>query len=455
MKKLILAVGALVVVFGLVIVAGVVGYGIYLVRSINTPEFKQAVLDRASATAGTDVTIDEMNVSLLSGVTLDGVRVANPAPFEGALLTADSFVLRYRLRSLLRGRVEVERLSLEKPQLNLAMDAKGGLNYEKLAGATTTTATPATTTPSSGGTVASPIELVLRKLAVEDAGIVMRDHTDAVLMKVEDANLDTSFRVTATGPQGAGKASIGTLNLADMMFIRDVNAPIVMSKESVALDPIRGKLAGGDVTGDVKVDLAGFRFTAHLDVADVAVEKMLEESGSTAAVAGRLAAKASFEGAGGLPTITGGGNAEVADCRVKNAKALALLSAVLKVPELANPDFDQCLVEFRLANSRLHTPRMNLLGKQVQLTGKGVVNLEASTLNYDMTLALGRPLLNKITARELRGAFRDRGDGFSTVDFRIYGSTLAPQTNLAASMGRAAVTDAARRGLNRLFGRKK
>ena len=75
-----------------------------------------------------------MDISLLSGVTLKGIAIANPAPFPGDFLTADAFVLRYRLRPLLAGRVEVERLALEKPALALAMDARGGFNYEKLGG---------------------------------------------------------------------------------------------------------------------------------------------------------------------------------------------------------------------------------------------------------------------------------------------------------------------------------
>ena len=60
--------------------------------------------------------------------------MANPAPFPGDLMTADAFVLRYRLRPLLAGQLEVERLALEKPALNVLMDAKGGFNYEKLGG---------------------------------------------------------------------------------------------------------------------------------------------------------------------------------------------------------------------------------------------------------------------------------------------------------------------------------
>ena len=73
-----------------------------------------------------------MDISLLSGVTLKGISIANPAPFSGDLLTADEFVLRYRLRPLLSRRLEVDRVSLERPALGLVMDGRGVFNYERL-----------------------------------------------------------------------------------------------------------------------------------------------------------------------------------------------------------------------------------------------------------------------------------------------------------------------------------
>ena len=130
MKRVLWAGVALV----LVVVLAAAGYRVHLVGKLNTPAFQKALLDQATATAGAEVRVKEMDISLLSGVTLKGLAVANPAPFPGDFLTADAFVLRYRLLPLLAGRVEVERLALERPRLALAMDARGGFNYERLGG---------------------------------------------------------------------------------------------------------------------------------------------------------------------------------------------------------------------------------------------------------------------------------------------------------------------------------
>jgi hypothetical protein len=61
----------------------------------------------------------------------------------------------------------------------------------------------------------------------------------------------------------------------------------------------------------------------------------------------------------------------------------------------------------------------------------------------------------KVTRPELRPAFRDGGDGFSTIDFRLYGTTLDPQTDLVARVGTAAAAAAVKGQLDRLFGKKR
>jgi uncharacterized protein involved in outer membrane biogenesis len=170
-RKLLLAGAAAV----LLLAVAALGYGVHLVRRLDTPEFQRALLEQAKATVGADVRVKEMDISLLSGVTLRGIVVANPAPFTGDLLAAEAFVLRYRIRPLLAGRVEVERLALERPTLALAMDARGGFNYERLGrAASRPSAAPA-------GAAAVPLRVVLKRLSVDGASIVMTDHTKARL----------------------------------------------------------------------------------------------------------------------------------------------------------------------------------------------------------------------------------------------------------------------------------
>jgi hypothetical protein len=228
-----------------------------------------------------------------------------------------------------------------------------------------------------------------------------------------------------------------------------------MSKEVVELAPVRGRVAGGTATGDLILHLkGGFRYVANLEIQGANVKTLLAEAKSAGGVSGTLAAKATFEGSGGLPTMRGRGQGTIADCHVDHGRTLALLAGILQVPELASPELDECRAEFTQSGYRLSTPVLSLKGPSVQLLGKGSVDLRTYGLDYQMSLALAPRLFAKVTRPELRPAFKDRGDGFSTIDFRLYGTTLDPQTDLLSRIAKAAATEAAKDQLNRLFKKK-
>jgi hypothetical protein len=450
---------ALLAAFGLLLAValGAVAYGVHLVRRLDTPEFQRGLLEQASAAVGADVRVKEMEISLLSGVTLEGVSVANPAPFRGDLLTADAFVLRYRLWPLLSRRLEVEQVSLEKPALSLLMDARGTFNHERLGRGTRkpeATGDAAAVPPAAG--VAVPLHVVLKQLEVDGGSMTMTDHTRARLLAAEGVGFRSSFEISGGAARGSGQATVERMSLGDLLFLRSVRSPLALSPDTVTLAPIRADVAGGTARGDVTVHTrGGFRYVANLEVEDVKVETLLAESKSGGGLAGSLAARATFEGSGGLPTVKGRGAGTVSGCRLQDSSSLALLAGVLNLPELANPDFDECRAEFAQSGYRVSTPVVLLSGKAVQLRGAGSVDLRTDGLDYRMNLALAPQLFARMTRPELRPAFQKRADGFSTIDFRLYGTAAAPQTDLLSRIAKGAAADAVKKQLNRLFNRNR
>ncbi len=448
MKKL-LGAGCALVLVALVALAGA---GAWLVARLDTPQFQKSVLEQARATLGTDLRVKEMKVSLLSGVTLKAIAVQNPAPFQGELMTADAFVLRYRLLPLLAGRVEVERLALEKPALKLAMDTRGGFNYEKL-GRPAAKGAPAPASASRGA-AASPLHVVMRSLAVEDGSIQMLDYAKARLMSADGIDFKSAFEMAGGAAVGAGQVTVSKASFGDVLFVRGLKAPLSVSRDKLTLSPIRGEVGGGSLTGDLNADLKSFRYATNLTLAGASVKKLLADAKSGALVSGTLAAKARFEGSGGLPSIRGEGSAQIASCRAENSRVLGLIAAVLQVPELAHPDFATCRVEFRQTGARFATPVVNLSGDAVRLTGAGTLNLDTSALDYDMSLALSPKLFAKVTRPELRGAFQEQPDGFATIAFKLFGTTVEPKTDLLSRVGKAAAVGALKSQLGRLFKKK-
>lgn len=438
-----------------VLLAALLAYAAHRVRSLNEPEFKRVLLERVRAALGAEVQAKELDVSLFRGLELKALTVANPPGYSGSLLSAEAFRLRYDLLPLLRGRLQVDELALDKPVLSLAASAKGVFNYEKL-GSPVAASQPRRSAGPGTTVAALPLKLVLSRLAVTDARISMVDHVRAVLVKVEDADLTCRFEVGAAAAQGSGTARIATLNLGDLLFVRKVSAPIELSRQTLRLGPIEGTLADGAAAGDLKADLkGGLRYWLSLEVRRAQLEKLLQEARSGAAMTGALEASASFEGSGGLPTVKGRGRADVSDCKVRHSTLLAVVAATLQIPELTQPDFEECRVEFSIARSRVETPVLSLKGPAVQLTGAGSLNLNDDALAYDMTLALDQRLLGRIPIREMRAAFKQRGDGLAALDFKVSGTSDAPQTDIVARIGRAGAAEVVKGAIGKFLGRRK
>lgn len=444
----------LVVIVVVLLVAGVFALNSYL----QTSAFKELVLSSARQALGSDVKITDMNISLFRGVTLQGVAIRNPSGFPGDLLTADAFVLRYRLLPLLRRRVEVQQLSLEKPLLTLARNEKGEWNYEKIgvqqppppAGTPAGPAAPPKSAPT--GTSAAGFDIALSKLAMDDAEVVMMSEQGKALTRIQHLTLDSSVNLAGKMLSGQGKASIETLAVADSLFVRRLTTTVSISADEVKLAPLTGTCADGNVTGELALKLTGgSKYSLKLQLKDGDIAKLIEEAGVTKRVmTGKLQATADLEGTGGLPTMTGKGRAEIVEGKLLEMPALNLLATLLQVQELRDLKFDECVMEFTIADNVMQTPVIRLTSPVVQITGKGAVSLADYSLNHDLTLAFAPNSLDN-APKEIRALFTQRSDGFLTLDFRVWGPYDSPKTDLKERIVRGATEQLLEKGLQKLL----
>jgi uncharacterized protein involved in outer membrane biogenesis len=449
MKKLLIVLGVIV----LLLIALAVGVLWYANRYLQTPEFKQRVLAAARQSLGADVKINEIDASLFKGITLKGVTIANPPGFAGNLLTADEFVLRYDLLPLLRKQVHIEQLSLTKPVITLVRNEKSEWSYDKLGAAMPSTPSPAgTPAPPMPSTTSSSLEIALSKLALTHGTVVMVGENNKVLVSVENIDLASAVNFAGGKLSGNGKAGIETLNIANSLFVRRLAAPVSFPADSVKLSPLSGKLADGDVSGDLTLRvLGGAQYQLNLQVKNADVDKLLQEAGvAKRPLTGKLQATAALAGTGGLPTIVGNGRAEIVGGELKGVPALEMVGALLQVPELSDLRFDQCVLEFSLSNNVMQTPVVKLTSPKVQITGKGSVSLTDYSLDHDLTLALAKDVLANVP-KEVRGIFTERSDGFLTLDFRVWGPYGKPKTDLTKRLVKGVTNQLLGKDLKKLF----
>jgi hypothetical protein len=224
---------------------------------------------------------------------------------------------------------------------------------------------------------------------------------------------------------------------------------VVLSR--IAIDD--GVLSVSDATRTTLLRVEGLEVQAGVEAGPEGArsDSRLRGSASSSGLAGTLVAEAHVETHTGSKPPTGQGRAHVEGCRAEKSALFSLLAAGLRLPELARPELDECRMEFRLGGGRVVTPLVSLKGTPAQLTGSGSVTLASGALDYKMELALHRSLIERVPAKELRAAFKDRGDGYGVVPFTLRGTTAQPQSDLTARLARAAVGEAAKGKLGKIL----
>jgi AsmA protein len=102
---------------------------------INVGRYKARIVDSMSRALGRPGTFGSMSLRLLPqpGFDFDNLAIGDDPRFGAEpIIRADSVTANLRLASLWRGRLEIARLDLNYPSLNIVRSAKGEWNIESL-----------------------------------------------------------------------------------------------------------------------------------------------------------------------------------------------------------------------------------------------------------------------------------------------------------------------------------
>ena len=250
-------------------------------HAVGTPEFQQSLLAEGRARLGADVQVQSMQVSVLHGFRLRGVRIKNPSGFAGDLLTADSFALGYDLWPLLRGRLAIDELSVDKPVIRIVADARGSHNYERLKVYETSSSGHAAPAASTSSFLP---QIVVKRLSLKDANLALAEGK-TTFMSLEGMSFESRLAVGVSEAAGDGRARIGLLALGESLFLRGLESPITVSRKGLRLEPIKARLAEGRVAGKIHLDLQpDLRWAMDLEIDGAEVATLLKEAGFRAPV---------------------------------------------------------------------------------------------------------------------------------------------------------------------------
>lgn len=164
-----------IVLFLLVgLVLATAGLAAFVRFYLTDERIKAMLIPPAEQALARTVTIGNISVSLLSGITIRDFSIKEKEGSED-FLKAKSFVLRYELMPLLKKEVVVSEISLQEPTIRIHRDKEGRFNFESLA----LLADRATEKPGAGEqaskAAALPLALTVKEISVHKATVSVSD----------------------------------------------------------------------------------------------------------------------------------------------------------------------------------------------------------------------------------------------------------------------------------------
>ncbi|MBI3824335.1 MAG: hypothetical protein HY289_16845 [Planctomycetes bacterium] len=191
-----------------------------------------------------------------------------------------------------------------------------------------------------------------------------------------------------------GNLVLERATLYDQPF-KDVHAKFQMRDTSpeLLLIGLRAPIFGGDITGQVRVDLnTGLRYEMNLTASQInAAEAGRFNLGPKSQLSGIASARLFLRGYGsGIDTLEGNGSIDIPRGHLYN---LPFLLDLLKFLGLHWPDrtaFEEFHTTFAIQGARVNVQRLDLLGSAISLSGKGDLDLITKDVKLDVYPMWGR-----------------------------------------------------------------
>ena len=175
-------------------------------------KIKALAIEQGTSRLGREIAVEGLDLSIWGGlgVELQKVRIGNPPGFEGDhFLTAEKVDLKLQLWPLIFGDFRVDRLVIEKPNINLVKTVSGSVNYS-FAGDTSLVPEQVRDMPAEGQAAAMVVSF--DEMEIKDGLLSYRDDSTGLSLRVTGLKLTSSLEYPQTGRyQSAGRLQADTV----------------------------------------------------------------------------------------------------------------------------------------------------------------------------------------------------------------------------------------------------
>ena len=472
---------ALVVLIVFVVV--VAGLAIIVPLLVDVDRYRSQVVAQIQNETGKPVEIGRLTLTILPRVAIrvDDFSLGNPAGFPtGDFVKAKKIYAAVNALELLHHKVEIISLEFDDLTLNMLEDTHGGWNFEN---PPAPAAAPAKPTENAGASFTLGVISRLRVarghfttasllasgapgpalVEVHGAAIDLRDvnlnamTTTASLRRPTSAPYsmaalkDWSITVVYAADSNGPAVAEGTMKAEALLFgpinVTKLKSKIRLYPKQVFFDDMDLKCYGGSAAGLLSLNLEGANLAYGVDakVKDVKVAEFLDSFPQTKGLmAGTLEGAARMSGLvlksdDPLAGVTGAGSGVIRDGRMPSLQITGNLRSMARIAGVGSADgdpssFSSLSADFRVADAKLSSSKINLNGNGVDVNGSGSLTMAGEgSLDYEGEASLAASGSNPLTV-VLGGLAGARfADGKMTFPFTVGGTLAKPKFSLKGS----------------------
>lgn len=458
----------------LVILGAVAGLCVIVLASVNfyvqSAPMKARLERKLSADLGMPIAITSASLTPWSGLRLSGISVPQrTASDSGNFFEAAAFAARPRLLPLLRQKLIVHQVRLERPKIRWVQNADGEwrlpghktelpptLRPETSASGESAVASPAREqAPPSAAHGVERFEVSISQLRISDGQFDFVDNKGRPLASL--SGLDVACPIAGV-EKVEGTAESDRVAIKNRVFLEDLRTPFSYTNGGLKLPTISTKIAGGVMNGSYEMQTASANspFATSVRLNGVNLDRLISEAvGAAGQASGSLSGFLDVRGLLAEPaSLSGSGQVILADGRIQQYDFLQMLGKGLQIEELMQLTLRSAQADYRIENGNILVDQLLLESPNLKLTARGTVFLNGKldlnarlTINPKISRQLPRIIAENFTPVE------NAEDRY--VEFDVRGTIDKPRTNLLERMVGRKIEKQAIDLIRSLFGKPK
>lgn len=468
-----------------VVTAFILGSSLLLVANlyVQSRGVQQRIRQALSVNLKMPVSLKKTTFTPWDGLRIDGLTArpdSKPATgkADGAMpdfLTASSFRVRFGLKPLLRGKLVIADVLLDRPQLAWAQDRdnrwrlppdKAGANRrgESVAG----TAAPEKSSPPAAEPSAPPeaaprdegtplpsptsaladqpalaahqngTKVTVDKIRLRNGNMTFLNHKRGLLGRFEDVDMNGHLGSTGRA-EGFARFSRAALPRAGIKLTHFQSDFVYDQKEGLDLRNAQADLAGGRVSADYHLQTgeAGSPYHLKCRLEDVSLDQLIKEAGGRLGlVNGRLQGELAAQGSDDFDRTGATGQFQLIDAQFQNLPLFQAVGTALGIDDLRQMRFKKAQLDYHLEGMALQIDSLVLVSNNLQVTAHGSYLLRDDRLDLHARLVIDEAVsrqLPQIVDQQFAPC-GDEAPGGRFVDFKIGGPLNKPTNNLYQRM---------------------